>query len=515
MSDQATAPPGQASRRRRDRSQRLAPAREVLPAFRLPWGPLDAFTPEDARRIADTAYLVLEELGLEIRSARARALYRAAGCLVDDETQIVRIGRDVVDGCLAHAPRRFVLHARDPARHLRFGEGMSYATTVHGAPHVSDAAGGRRYATIGDLRDILKATYAMGVAHFRPGVVVEPMDLPVPTRHLDIYRAQIEIADTLWCARGVGRAQAEDAIRLSAIEHGASVEDLAARPTLMTVTNVNSPRRVDEEILENVMVMAAHGQCVCVTPFTLMGAMAPVTMAGALAQQAAEALGVVALVQLVRPGTPCVMGNFTSNVDMRTGSPAFGTPEFVHATLGGAQIARLFGLPSRSGAPCGSPAVDAQAAYETSFSLWAALMAGTDVITHALGWLEGGLTASLEKIAIDAEMLRSWAEICRPRTVDDGELALDAIRATPAGGHYFGAAHTLQRYERAFWRPILSDWSNYENWRDAGARDATSRAADVFKAALGSYAPPPLGTEILEAVDAFIAQRREQIQGAD
>ncbi|MBM3523277.1 MAG: methyltransferase, partial [Alphaproteobacteria bacterium] len=450
--------------------------------------------------------------GLEMRSARARAICRAAGCLVDEEAQTVRMGRDVIAAYRALAPSRFTLHARNPARSLDIGgDGGSHVTTVHGAPHVSDAEGGRRYGTLADLRDILKVTHTLGVVHYRPGVVVEPVDVPVPVRHLKIYRTQVVVSDTLWCARGLGRLPAEDAIRISAIEHGTTPEALAARPTLMTVTNVNSPRRVDEEILDNIMVMADHGQCVCVTPFTLMGAMAPVTLAGALAQQTAEALGIIAFVQMVRPGTPCVLGTFTSNVDMRTGSPAFGTPEFVQATLGGAQIARALGLPSRSGAPSASPAPDAQAVYETSFSLWAALMGHTHLVSHALGWIEGGLTASLEKIIIDAEMLRSWASVIRPRRIDDDELALDAILTTPAGGHYFGAAHTMARYETAFWRPILSDWSNFENWRDAGSRDATRRALEVYRRTLESYEAPPLDQAITEAVDAYIARRKAEL----
>src|ERR1700692_1622815 len=135
---------------------------------------------------------------------------------------------------------------------------------------------------------------------------------------------------------------------MSAIEHGCSIAELAARPTLMTVTNVNSPRRVDEEILDNIMVMARHGQCVVITPFTLMGAMAPITLAGALAQQTAEAMGIVALCQMLRPGTPCVMGGFTSNVDMRTGAPAFGTPEYVNAIMASAPIGRRLKLPLRT-----------------------------------------------------------------------------------------------------------------------------------------------------------------------
>ena len=264
---------------------------------------------------------------------------------------------------------------------------------------------------------------------------------------------------------------------MSAIEHGCTIEELAARPTLMTVTNVNSPRRVDEEILDNIMIMARAGQCVVITPFTLMGAMAPVTLAGALVQQTAEALSIVALCQMLRPGAPCVLGGFTSNVDMRTGSPAFGTPEYVHAVIAAAQIGRRLKLPVRTSAVNASPVVDAQSTYETAFSLQAAILSHSHLVNHAAGWLEGGLSASLEKIIVDAELLRNWAEMLKPVSFDDDDLAVEAIKAVAAGGHFFGEAHTLARYQSAFYRPLLSDWSNFESWTEAGARNAT-RARD-------------------------------------
>jgi trimethylamine--corrinoid protein Co-methyltransferase len=299
---------------------------------------------------------------------------------------------------------------------------------------------------------------------------------------------------------------------MSAIEHGCSIEDLGARPTLMTVTNVNSPRRVDEEILDNIMIMARHGQCVVITPFTLMGAMAPVTLAGALVQQTAEALGVITLCQLLRPGTPCVLGGFTSNVDMRSGSPAFGTPEYVHAVLAAAQIGRRLKIPVRTSAVNASPTVDAQSTYETAFSLQAAVLSHSHLINHAAGWLEGGLSASLEKIVVDAELLLNWAAILKPVSFSDDDLAVDAIKGVAAGGHFFGAPHTLARYESAFYRPLLSDWSNYENWRDAGGRDATVRATGIWKKLLAEYQPPPLDPAVREAIADYVARRTSELK---
>jgi trimethylamine--corrinoid protein Co-methyltransferase len=382
---------------------------------------------------------------------------------------------------------------------------------VHGAPNISDRESGRRYGDLEGFRNILRLTHTLGILHWQGGIVVEPVDVPVAIRHLATYQAHIECADIVWAARGVGGVQAEDAIAMSAIEHGCTIEQLASRPTLMTVTNVNSPRRVDAEILDNIMVMARHGQCVVITPFTLMGAMAPVTLAGALVQQTAEAMGVVALCQILRPGTPCVMGGFTSNVDMRTGSPAFGTPEYVNAIMASAQIGRRLKLPVRTSAVNASPVVDAQSTYETAFSLQAAILSHSHLINHAAGWLEGGMSASLEKIIVDAELLRNWAEILKPVSFNEDDLAVDAIKGVAAGGHFFGTTHTLARYESAFYRPLLSDWSNFENWTDAGARDATVRATGIWKKTLADYVPPPLDAAVREAIGAYVARRSGEL----
>ena len=504
--------PAPSRRRDRGRAQRsTGPSLAPLPRLTNRWRPLEILTAEQVERILAAAFQLLEEAGLEIRSPAAREVYRRAGALVDEATQMVRLGRELVEAQLAHAPERFVLHARNPERHLHVGDNVVNFGPVTGAPNIRDLEGGRRYGDLEGFRNILRLTHKLGILHWQGGIVVEPVDIPVAVRHLLTYQAHIECADIVWAARGIGGVQAQDAIAMSAIEHGCTVEELAARPTLMTVTNVNSPRRVDEEILDNIMVMARHGQCVVITPFTLMGAMAPVTLAGALAQQTAEALGVVTLCQMLRPGTPCVIGGFTSNVDMRTGSPAFGTPEYCNAVLASAQIGRRLKIPVRTSAVNASPVVDAQSTYETAFSLQAAILSHSHLINHAAGWLEGGLSASLEKIVVDAELLRNWAEMLKPITFSDDDLAVEAIKDIAVGGHFFGSAHTLARYETAFYRPLLSDWSNFENWTDAGARNASERATGIWKKTLAGYVAPPLDPAVREAINAYVARRTGEL----
>ena len=341
--------------------------------------------------------------------------------------------------------------------------------------------------------------------------VISPIELPANSRHLDTYLANLVYADRVYHCTAIGRGRALDGIRMMAIARGLTLEEMRADPGVLTIISVNSPRRFDEAMAEGLITMADHGQAVVVTPFTLMGAMTPVTMAAALAQQNAEALFGIVLTQLANPGAPVVYGAFTSNVDMRSGAPAFGTPENTKANLASGQLARRYGLPYRSSNCNASNAADAQAAYETQMSLWGAVLGGANLVYHAAGWLEGGLTASFEKLILDVEMLHHMAETLTPIKVDDAELGFEAIKGVPTGGHFFGEAHTMARYETAFYTPILSDWQNYESWEIAGGKDATERATEVWQQALREYGQPPMDPAVREALDAYIAKRKEEI----
>jgi trimethylamine--corrinoid protein Co-methyltransferase len=276
--------------------------------------------------------------------------------------------------------------------------------------------------------------------------------------------------------------------------------------------NTNSPRQLDTSMADGLMTLAHYGQPVVVTPFTLCGAMAPVTVAGALVQQNAEALAGMALAQAVNPGTPVVYGGFTSNVDMKTGAPAFGTPEYTKACQATGQMARRYGVPYRSSNTNASNVVDAQAAYESEMSIWGAVMGHANFVFHGAGWLEGGLVASFEKLIVDAEMLQMMACYLEPLRVDDETLALDAIREVQPGGHYFGAAHTLERYETAFYTPLVSDWRNFETWEEAGALTTTQRANAIWKQMLKAYEKPPMDPAVAEALQAYVAKRKEEIE---
>jgi trimethylamine--corrinoid protein Co-methyltransferase len=337
------------------------------------------------------------------------------------------------------------------------------------------------------------------------------MDLPANTRHLDTYLANLTYSDLVFHCTAIGAARARDGVEMMAIARGVSLEEMARHPGVITIISVNSPRRFDEAMADGLMAMAELGQPVVITPFTLMGAMTPVTLAAALAQQNAEALFGVVLAQCVRPGTPVMYGAFTSNVDLRSGAPAFGTPENAKANVASGQLARRYGLPYRTSNASASNAADAQGAYETEMSLWGAILGHGNLIYHAAGWQEGGLTASFEKLVLDVEMLQMMIEFLKPIVVDEDSLGLEAIGAVPTGGHFFGEAHTLSRYETAFYQPLVSNWQNYENWQLAGSQDATMRATGLWQRALAEYQQPAMEPSIREALDEYVRRRKTEI----
>jgi trimethylamine--corrinoid protein Co-methyltransferase len=476
--------------------------------MRLTFPPTAAVSADQLEAIHEASLTILEEVGMDILLPEAREVYRAAGAAV--EGQRVRFDRGLVLEAVAKAPAQFTLHARNPARNVGIGGDEITFCAVASAPNCSDLAGGRRPGSQNDFRNFMRLIQTLNIVQIIGGYPVEPVDLHPNTRHLDCLRDFVTMTDKPFHAYSLGWGRIRDGIEITRIGRGIGREQLEAEPSLFTVINSSSPLRLDAPMAAGIIEMAGAGQAVIMTPFTLAGAMAPVTVAGALAQQNAEALAGIALTQLVRPGAPVVYGGFTSNVDMKSGAPAFGTPEYMKAVLVGGQLARRYGLPYRSSNVNAATAVDAQAAYESVFSLWAVVMGGCNVVKHAAGWLEGGLVASFEKMVLDADLLQMVAEFLEPLEVSDTTLALDAIREVGPGGHFFGCAHTQERFRTAFYAPMVSDWRNYESWREAGAPDAYTRAAGLVTRLLAEYEQPPLDPGIRDELDAYVARRTEE-----
>lgn len=407
---------------------------------------------------------VLEEVGVEFLNAEARDYLAKAGCRIEGEN--VRMDRAWVMEMIAHAPSQFTLTPRNPNNAVTIGGTHMAFVNVSSPPNVMDLDRGRRVGDMDSFRDLLKLTQYFNCIHIAGGYPVEPVDVHASVRHLDCLYEKLTLTDKVVYAYSLGPERVEDVIEMARIASGLDQNDFEASPHVYTNINSSSPLKHDWPMLDGAMRFARRGQPVIVTPFTLAGAMAPVTMAGAVALSVAEGLAAIALLQFIRPGVGVALGSFTSNVDMKTGAPAFGTPEYVRATQMTGQMARFYGLPMRASNACASNAPDGQAMWESSNSLWAAVNSGVNLVYHAAGWLEGGLIASYEKFVMDCELLQQIQRYMDPSitATDPDSLAFDAIAEVGPAGHFFGTQHTQDRYQTAFYSPFMSDWRNFEAW---------------------------------------------------
>lgn len=498
-----------ASRRRNGSGASSAAGRQV--SYRriensLPYATV--FSDDQVEAIHRASLQVLEELGICVLLPEAQQHFASAGARVDHDSQMVFIDRGIVQSALATAPSRFMVRAPSPARDMDIGGRSLMFGAGAGCPNITDLDRGRRPGSFADFEDTIKLLQSFDIMP-KLAPCVEPQDVPVSIRHLEVMRTQLLLSDKVPFIYARGTGQVVDCFETMRIAAGLSREEFCSAPRAFTVINTNSPRQLDVPMAQGIIDFARWGQPLVITPFCLSGAMAPITIAGALTLSHAEALAGIALAQIVRPGVPVVYGAFSSNVDMKSGAPVFGTPEHIKTNFGAGQLARLVDLPWRSGAGTAANAPDVQGANESQLAVWGALLGGANMIYHAAGWLEGGLTFSMEKFITDLEVLQVMAEIMLPVPVGEAEIGFDAIAEVQPGGHFFSSAQTMERYRTAFYEPLVSDWSNFGQWSERGARTATERANDIWKRCLAEFQPPPLDPARAAELEAFIAHRKE------
>lgn len=476
-----------------------------------PYSPIEVLSSDQIETIHHASLKILKEIGMHVVDGSSRARLKEAGCDVNDSTFMVRFDPALVEEMITNLPAEYKTLSRNPEKNLTVGGNNIIFSSVAGPSFVTDTDRGRRAGTYDELCEFVKVSHCLNIIHQDGGAGFEPLDLPPATRHMDMMYAQITLSDKGWQPCWLNsRQRAEDVIEMTCIALSMTREELSNTPTISACVNTNSPLLIDGELAEGLMVMAEMGQPIDITPFTMSGAMSPITLAGTLSQQNAEVLAGFVLTQSIRRGCPVVYGHFATNVDMKTGSPAFGTPEFTKTALASAQLARRYGVPLRSSNATASSVVDAQAAYESEMSLWGTVMGHTNLVLHAAGWLEGGLTASFEKLILDAEMLQMMASTLEPIIVDEETLAFEAIKDVGPAGHFFATPHTLERYTTAFYEPLVSDWRNFETWEEGGSKTATQRANAIWKQLLNEYQKPPIDRAIEEELQEYMAHRGEQ-----
>jgi trimethylamine--corrinoid protein Co-methyltransferase len=486
-------------------------AKSVFITRRVP--PYRILSEEGLALIEANADTVLEETGIEFRDdPEALDIWKAAGAEVTGER--VRFPRGLCrDIIRRHAPASFVQHARNPERSVTVGGDATVFAPVYGPPFVSDLEGGRRYATLEDFRNFVKLAYMAPALHHSGGTVCEPVDVPVNKRHLDMVYSHLRYSDLPFMGSVTAPERAEDGLEMARIVFGADFVE--SNTVMISLINANSPMTYDDTMLGALKVYARANQATIITPFILSGAMAPVTPVGVMTQTLAEALAGLAFAQLVRPGAPVVLGSFASSISMQSGAPTFGTPEPALVLYGMAELARRLGVPFRSGGSlCAAKLPDAQAALESAQTLLPTVLAGTNFVLHAAGWLEGGLVSSYEKFVIDADQLGMMQVFAAGYDLSENGQAMDAIREVGPGNHFLGCAHTQANFETAFYRSTVADNNSFEQWQAEGSLDAARRANGLWKKWLADYEAPPLDPAVDEALQAFVRQRKDSMPDA-
>ena len=472
---------------------------------RLPFEPLRGVSDDELEAIHEASLRVLAETGIDFLDETARRQLVDVGCRVDGDR--VRFDPDLVMHLVSTAPAEFTMHAPSPARNLHMGGDVLTFTSVASPPFVTGLGRDRRDGNRDDYRNLIKLGQVLNAVHTVAGYPVEPMDLHPSVRHLYATHDMLTLSDKVPFVYSLSRQRNLDAIEMTRIARGADHDAMDVEPSLYSVINASTPLRYDTVMLHGIQEMSARNQCIVITPFTLAGAMAPVTVAGALVLQNAEALAGIAYTQVVRAGAPVIYGGFTSNVDMRSGAPAFGTPEYWKACLIGGQLARRYRVPYRSSNVNASNSVDAQSAYESVIALWGAVMGGVNLLLHGAGWLEGGLLASYEKMVIDADLLNMVIAMLEPVIIDDAALAVEAIAEVGPAGHFFGTQHTQDRYATEHFQPMVSSWANFETWDEGGRIEAHQRAEALARTLVDAHQEPPMAADRRAALDDFLERR--------
>lgn len=483
-----------------DRSARVQPR---APYISRQLGTYSVLSEEGLCLIEENAERILQDTGMEfVDDPEILQIFRAAGC--DVQGTRVRFDPGFCRQTIqATAPASFSQHARNPDNTVLIGSNASVLCPSWGPPFVHDLDKGRRYATFDDFKTLVKLHQTIPWLHHSGGVVCEPVDLPANKRHLDMLYAHIRYSDRPFMGAFIGAERAGHAIAMARILFGE--DTVASRPVLYCVSNTNAPLVMDANMSGALKTYAAANQPVACTPWVLSGAMSPCTVAGTLAQVLAEAMACLALVQLIKPGAPCLMGSFASTMSMQSGSPTFGTPEAGHMVLAAGQLARRLGVPLHTvGTLSSSKLPDGQSQQEGTWGLLMSMFAGANIINHATGWLEGGLVTSFEKTVVDADLCGKIARFFEGIDLSENAQAMDAIAATGPGQHFLGAEHTQQNFLSALFRPDTPDNNSFEQWTAEGGFDSAQRASQLFKQQLENYQEPPLDPAIDDALKDYI-----------
>lgn len=496
-----------ARRRRTEQAKPAATARRTYHQLRHPFGPQALWSDDRVEAVHQTSLRVLEELGIKVLLPEARQIFAKAGARVCEDTEFVWIGKDMVEEALRTAPKSIRMRAKNPNREQTYELGSMLFECGAGCPNSFDEVRGRISGSRETWRDSLKLQQHFDCMHLI-GPSVEPQDVPINVRHLAFTEDQLLLTDKPTFIFSRSQGQVEDAFEMIRLANGLDEASWNDGVWATTIINTNSPRQIDRPMGQGIIDFARANQMSIITPFCLNGAMAPVTVAGALTLQHAESLAGITLAQMTNPGAPVSYGNFSSNVDLKSGAPAFGTPEHLAGNIASGQLARRIGLPWRSASGSASNTGDGQGVGENAMALWACAVAQATITVHSAGWLEGGLSFGFEKFIQDMENVQILADMAvNPAPVDDDAIGFDAIAQVEPGGHFFATDQTMKSFETAHYKPLIQNVTNYENWRDAGSPTSHERAVQKWQDIVNNAPQLPHVGDVAAKLTPFIERR--------
>lgn len=460
---------------------------------------------EGVEQIHDLAMRIVESIGVDFRDAESLDIWKKTDAEIQGER--VRVSRDTLMALVDQAPSEYVHHARNPERTVTVGGRSMVVSPSYGPPYIYDLEGKRRTATLEDLHNLQKLNHMAASVHIAGGPVVEPMDIPVPHRHLYMAYSGLKYSDKPIVGNVTARERAEDTIEMCKIVFG---DDFATNNCCTTsLINANSPLVWDATMLDALKVYAANNHAVMCSPFSMAAASTPASNVGTMAVVTAEALMAIAFAQLVRPGAPMLFGVPAMTVALNSGAPVHGSPDSAIVQFLAGQMARRYGIPHRAIANCAtSKSADMQAGYDSMWGLFPSFLAGAQWITMAGGMMEGTLGVGYAKTVIDFEQLDAFYHFCQGCRFDDLDEIFETVKDVGPGGHFLGAAHT--RKADLFIFPSQNNVT-YEQWDVEGRKDSEQVGLDKAKQWLERYEAPAIDPMIDEALLALIAERETTI----
>ena len=460
---------------------------------------------EGVEQIHDLAMRIVESIGVDFRDAESLDIWKKTDAEIQGER--VRVSRDTLMALVDQAPSEYVHHARNPERTVTVGGRSMVVSPSYGPPYIYDLEGKRRTATLEDLHNLQKLNHMAASVHIAGGPVVEPMDIPVPHRHLYMAYSGLKYSDKPIVGNVTARERAEDTIEMCKIVFG---DDFATNNCCTTsLINANSPLVWDATMLDALKVYAANNHAVMCSPFSMAAASTPASNVGTMAVVTAEALMAIAFAQLVRPGAPMLFGVPAMTVALNTGAPVHGSPDSAIVQFLAGQMARRYGIPHRAIANCAtSKSADMQAAYDSMWGLFPSFLAGAQWITMAGGMMEGTLGVGYAKTVIDFEQLDAFYHFCQGCRFDDLDEIFETVKDVGPGGHFLGTAHT--RKADLFIFPSQNNVT-YEQWDVEGRKDSEQVGLDKAKQWLARYEEPEFDPTIDEALSTFIAGKEATI----